>query len=269
MRANAGVAHGSLPVYLGMHMFDRFLDWFERHKYGVIGTLMLHTMLLFTFAISSVGQRNPPKPPEPIVLELQSDLPVEPAPEHPPPSGEQHISENVTNRTSNTTAEASAERPLSRAAQQRMAEQVDQDLHNMEKQEFERLAEERKAQGKEIVVPQLDPSKFDKNNYMEKPRKPVKVEGLTTVSYDLAGRTDIILDVPAYLCKGQGRVVVRVAVDRSGKVGKAELDPGASSTSDACMVDNALSSAGSARFSSSSSAAQPQRGTITYIFLAQ
>lgn len=252
-----------------MQMFDRFLDWFERHKYGVIGTLMLHTMLLFTFAMSSVGDRNPPKPPEPIVLELES----EPAPETAPPETkageEQSATMNVTNRTSNSTAEASAERPMSRAARERMAQQVDQDLHDMEQQEFARLAEERKAEGKEIVVPQLDPSKFDKSNYMEKPRKPVKVEGLTTVSYDLAGRTDIILEVPAYLCKGQGRVVVRVAVDRSGKVSKAELDLGTSSTSDACMVDNAVASASGARFSSSSTAAQPQRGTITYIFLAQ
>ena len=30
---------------------DRFLlDWFERHKYGVVGTLVLHTLVLFTLA---------------------------------------------------------------------------------------------------------------------------------------------------------------------------------------------------------------------------
>ena len=35
--------------------FDRFLDWFERHKYGVVGTLLLHTMLLFTVAVLRFG----------------------------------------------------------------------------------------------------------------------------------------------------------------------------------------------------------------------
>lgn len=104
---------------------------------------------------------------------------------------------------------------------------------------------------------------------MEKRAKPVKVEGLTTVSYDLVGRSDVRLDVPAYLCKGSGRVVVRVAVDRNGTVTRAELDVASTNTVDGCMVEHALSSASTARFSRALTAPQPQRGTITYLFLAQ
>lgn len=249
-----------------MPMLDRILDLFDRHKYGVIGTLMLHTMLLFFLNISNVDNRTAPGVPEPIEIDLSSDVP-EPAPPEPQPGDAQATAQEVTNRASNTTAEP--EQRLSRAAQERLAQNVDKDLHEMEKEEFDRLAEKRKAEGKEITVPQLDPSKFDKSNYMDKAPKPVKVKGLTTVSYDLVGRSDIILEVPAYLCKGSGKVVVRVAVDRTGQVTKAELDQAATTTVDACMVGNALSSAGGARFSSSTTAAQPQRGTITYIFLAQ
>ena len=40
--------------------FDRFLDWFERHKFGVIGTLLLHTVIMFVLAISQI--RTDPKP---------------------------------------------------------------------------------------------------------------------------------------------------------------------------------------------------------------
>jgi hypothetical protein len=32
-------------------MLTRFLDWFERHKNGVIGTLILHVLLLFALSI--------------------------------------------------------------------------------------------------------------------------------------------------------------------------------------------------------------------------
>ena len=39
-------------------MFDRFLDWFERHKFGVIGTLMLHTFMLFGMAMSKLPKEN-------------------------------------------------------------------------------------------------------------------------------------------------------------------------------------------------------------------
>lgn len=257
-----------------MPAYDRFLDWFDRHKYGVIGTLMLHTLLLAVFSLSSVGDRYPQQPPQSMALDLELAMPEpEPEPEQKEQaqlqSGQEAANQKVTNQASNTTAELSAERPMSRAAQERMAQQVDQDLHAMEQSEFARLAAERRAQGKDIVVPTLDTSKFNKRNYMDKTPKPVKVEGLTTVSYDLRGRTDLVLDVPAYLCKGQGKVVIRVAVDRDGGMNKAEVDAAASTTTNACMVDNALNSARGARFTSSSTADQPQRGTITYIFLAQ
>ncbi|MBS1943068.1 MAG: hypothetical protein JST38_19570 [Bacteroidetes bacterium] len=254
-----------------MSAYNSFLDWFDRHKYGVIGTLMLHTVLLAVFSLSSVGDRFPHPPPQGLALDLELAMP-EPEPakvEEVPQGQDQNVDPNVTNRASNSTAELSAEKPMSHAAQERMNERVDQDLHTMEQSEFARLAAERTAQGKDIAVPVLDTAKFNKRNYMDKAPKPVKVEGLTTVSYDLKGRTDLVLEVPAYLCKGHGKVVVRVAVDRTGAMSKAELDPAASTTTDACMVENALSSARGARFSSSSTADQPQRGTITYIFLAQ
>lgn len=250
-----------------MRMLDRILDLFERHKYGVIGTLMLHTVLLFFLNINTVDNRTAPAVPEPIEIDLSNNEP-EPPPPEPQPGEAPATPQDVTNRASNSTADPE-EQHLSRAAQERLAQNVDKDLHAMEKEEFDRLAEKRKAEGKEITVPTLDPSKFDKSNYTEKAPKPVKVKGLTTVSYDLVGRSDIVLEVPAYLCKGSGKVVVRVAVDRTGQVTKAELDQTSTTTVDACMVDNALSSAGGARFSNSTTAPQPQRGTITYIFLAQ
>ncbi|MBS1568038.1 MAG: hypothetical protein JST45_01215 [Bacteroidetes bacterium] len=256
-----------------MSAYDRFLDWFDRHKYGVIGTLMLHTLLLAVFSLSSVGDRYPQPPPQSMALDLELAMP-EPEPEPAKPAEmqagqEDPANQKVTNQASNTTAELSAEKPMSRAAQERMNERVDQDLHAMEQSEFARLAAERAAQGKDITVPTLDTTKFNKRNYMDKAPKPVKVEGLTTVSYDLKGRTDLVLEVPAYLCKGHGKVVIRVAVDRSGSMSKAEVDPMASTTTNDCMIENALASARGARFTSSSTAEQPQRGTITYIFLAQ
>lgn len=248
-----------------MSWLDRTLDLFDRHKYGIIGTLMVHTALMAVFVLGQIGR-------VPVVQEQAPvQLMIEDAPE--PEVEQQQENEApgqaaaVTNLASNITA--SVEPPMSRAAQERMARHVERDLLNMEKEEFDRLAEQRKEQGKEITVPELDPTKFDKSNYMEKPMKPVKVEGLTTVSYDLVGRAHIVLDVPAYLCKGKGKIVVHVAVDRTGQVSQAELDPAASTATTGCLAEQALRSATGARFSAAPNAAQPQRGTITYVFLAQ
>lgn len=242
-------------------MLDRTLDLFDRHKYGIIGTLMVHTALMAVFVLAQISGQEVVKEPPPILLVMD-----DPAPDLPEEQEDAGAAANVTNLASNLTARPE---PISKAAQARMARNVERELLDMEKDEFDRLAEQRKAEGKEITVPELDPSKFDKSNYMEKEPKPVKVEGLTTVSYDLVGRSDRVLNVPAYLCKGSGKVVVRVAVDRAGNVTKADLDPLASSTATSCMTEHALASASGARFSASAQAPQPQKGTITYIFLAQ
>lgn len=248
-----------------MNLLDRTLDLFERHKYGIIGTLMVHTALMFVMAISTIDRRTPEPAQEPIVLEFE-DLEEELM----PPSEEeaQAVPQQVTNLASNLTATPATAQQLSRRAQEQLAQNVEKELTDLERQEFERLAKERTEQGRDITIPKLDTTKFDKRNYMPKPTLPMKVEGLTTVAYDLAGRTDIVLEVPAYLCKGSGKIIVRVAVDRSGAVRKAELDPRSTSLT-GCMAEHAMASASGARFSASSTAEQPQRGTITYIFLAQ
>ncbi|MCC6839401.1 MAG: hypothetical protein IT230_04505 [Flavobacteriales bacterium] len=250
-----------------MSLFDRSLELFDRHKYGIIGTLMVHTLLMVVLNFSILHSAPVVPEEQPILMELESPGPEPEEAQQMPPEQGGTPATPVTNLASNVTAAASPQ--LSPAARQRLAERVEQDLLDMEKAEFERLAQQRKAEGKEIEMPMLDPSKFDKRNYMEQAPKPIKVEGLTTVAYDLVGRAHVVLEVPAYLCKGSGKIVVRVAVDRAGAVIKAELDPAASSALTGCMAENALLSASQARFSASATAQQPQRGTITYIFLAQ
>jgi hypothetical protein len=249
-------------------MTDRFLDWFERHKFGVVGTLMLHTFLMFFFAMGKLGglAEQEVAPPD---LELELAEPME-LPDQELVQSPQMQATEVKNLTGGSVGETQEFQPsLSRGAQERMASHVEEDLRAFEQAEFDRLAQERALRGEDVVVPQLDSSKWRKELYMPQQRKPVKAEGNTTVRYELPPRIHEILEVPAYLCKGQGRVVIRITVDRNGRVGKAELDAAATTTTDACMVDNALSSAQQAKFNQSSDAPDPQRGTITYTFLAQ
>ena len=61
-----------------------------------------------------------------------------------------------------------------------------------------------------------------------------------------------------------GKVVVRVAVDKSGKVTSATFEPTGSTTSDSALVEAAIAAAKRARFTESS--AFMQGGTITYIY---
>lgn len=73
------------------------------------------------------------------------------------------------------------------------------------------------------------------------------------------------LPMPYYPAGNKGgKVVIRVAVDREGKVTTATYEPKGSTTSDSALVEAAIAAAKRARFTES--AAFVQGGTITYIF---
>lgn len=243
-------------------MLNGFLNWFEEHKVGVIGTLALHTAALFIF--SMLYLRSTPREDE------VSDMRIEVISE---PEAEQLLQRmqeeadgaprQVTNLTSNITAEA---KPAYNA--QRLAERVEQELRALEQSERERLEQERAERGEQVRMPELDPSKWDKELYMDKAVQPVKVEGATTVWHDLKDRVRG-QGIPAYLCKDQGRVAIRVVVERDGSVRKAELDRAQSTHVDDCMLEQALTSAKRTRFNSSAAAPDPQTGTVYFLFMPQ
>ncbi|MCB0770533.1 MAG: hypothetical protein KDC00_09020 [Flavobacteriales bacterium] len=239
------------------------LDWFERNKLGVIGSLAMHSMLLFAFSMWQIST----SPAEGESSEMQMDvISADEAEdlmqriEHP----ELAPRTAVTNLTSNITAQHT----VPSYSPTRLAENVEHELREMEQQEFDRLAAERRARGEEVEMPQLDPSKWNKELYMEKAAEPVKVSGATTVWHDLQGRVRAE-DVPGYLCKEHGRVAIAVQLDRQGRVLKAEFDASQSAGADECMLEHALSSAKRARFNALGSAPDPQKGTVYFLFLPQ
>lgn len=254
-----------------MNRIDAFLDWFERHKYGIVGTVVLHTLVVFSLAMLHMRSEVD----EDEISELRVEM-APPMTEEEFKQLEQELEqgktptafEEVKSMSSNITADKVVQR-LDPATQQRISDRVENDLKAMEQAEFDRLAEERKARGEEIVMPTLDPSKWDKELYMDKAAEPVRVEGATAVWHDLKDRAEQRIHIPAYLCPGFGTVVVNVSVDRNGRVTRAEMDKARSSTSDACMAEHALSSAQSASFAPLAKAPDVQKGAIYYRFLPQ
>jgi len=244
-------------------MFDALLDWFDRNKVGIIGTLTVHTVLLFLLTVWSIRTTPREEDRSEMRLDVVSFEEAQEIIERMEEAWD-GVPEAVTNLTSNITAELA--KPSYSA--DRLAQRVEEDLRAMEQAEFDRLAEERRERGEEIEMPQLDPSKWDKEQYMDKAAEPVRVEGATTVWHDLQGRVRAN-DVPGYLCRAQGRVAVRVAVDRTGQVLRAEIDAARSSQADDCMTENALRSARRARFDPAPAASDPQIGTVYFLFLAQ
>lgn len=91
--------------------------------------------------------------------------------------------------------------------------------------------------------------------------------GNNGISYDLAGRGYQSIPRPKYDYQGEGKVVVEVSVDRSGKVIQAVSGIKGSTTLDEYLIRVAKEAALAAQFESKPEAPPIQKGTITYNFV--
>ncbi|MBQ9417763.1 MAG: TonB family protein [Bacteroidales bacterium] len=85
-------------------------------------------------------------------------------------------------------------------------------------------------------------------------------------NWNLTGRSAVNIAKPDYKSNEQGTVVVRVWVNRQGKVVRAEYEPKGSTIPGSSLRDKAVEAARQARFNADPKATEEQTGTITYIF---
>jgi hypothetical protein len=99
--------------------------------------------------------------------------------------------------------------------------------------------------------------------------KLVVYKGPTNIYFDLANRNQINLYVPVYKCQGNGQVVVNITVNQAGEVEDAEIDKQRSDNDD-CLFDAAYFAALHSKFNTDMvKAPTKQKGSITYLFVAQ
>ncbi|HRH38150.1 MAG TPA: ATP-binding protein, partial [Flavobacteriales bacterium] len=194
-------------------MVSGFLDWFERNKVGVIGTLTLHSLILFLLTMTKLENERDEEHRNEVRVDVMPELVAEEVVEN-IIRREQGLPEKVTNLTSNITAKV---RPY--INQQQLTEAVNNEVQAEAQAEMDRLKQERADRGEvDPTIPELDPSKWKKENYMSKPAEPVRHEGAMLVEHDLRDRVRGEAK-PGYLCKDQGRIVIRVSVERADHQG--------------------------------------------------
>jgi colicin import membrane protein len=93
--------------------------------------------------------------------------------------------------------------------------------------------------------------------------------GDNSISYSLQGRGFLALPKPKYEYQQEGKVVVEVSVDRSGKVVQANPGIKGSSTLNPDLLRIAKEAAMKASFQIKQDAPAIQKGTITYNFILQ
>jgi len=93
--------------------------------------------------------------------------------------------------------------------------------------------------------------------------------GSKGISFSLAGRNPLLLPKPDYNYQVEGKVVVEVTVDRLGNVTNAVAGVRGSTTLDENLLNAAKKAALRARFDTKPDAPAYQKGTITYHFMLQ
>ena len=85
-------------------------------------------------------------------------------------------------------------------------------------------------------------------------------------SFSLTGRSVRSLPSPAYRGNKQGKIVVKIWVDRIGNVTQVSAPEKGSTMTDAELVRTAKEAALKAKFSAKEDAPKVQTGTVTYVF---
>lgn len=246
-------------------------DWVYRHRVGLLTTVIIY--LIGTIAFLSYRIVLNTTPQQMIAIEFEKEQ--EPVKELTPEEiKEQQIEkiqqeafEKVQNKISDRNSKLNSDLKDSKKSQAseiyKEAERVNRELA-AGKEAYEKGMRSLEEMGKKDKSKPKEQSKSNE----EEGNQRQSVKGTVTVSYDLPGRTDVFLYLPAYQCQFGGTVVVAITVNRNGKVINAMVDKSSSSDDD-CITQMAVQAAYASKFNTSQSAPEKQKGTITYQFVAQ
>ncbi len=120
-----------------------------------------------------------------------------------------------------------------------------------------------------ILRAKAEEQKKEDDKEKESARMAANYKGPTRIYYDLQGRNHTYLPIPIYMCEGSGKVVLQIEVNQKGQVENASIMEGESTTRDECLIETALQTALISRFEANDNAPRIQKGTLTYLFVAQ
>ena len=152
----------------------------------------------------------------------------------------------------------SEEDPIRKAIEEQQLGSVEDLVAENEKtlEEHKKSLELAMAARKEQIKAQIEARENERNSK--------KGNRQSTVSYDLKGRNEVKIPNPVYTCDALGKIVLDIEVNSTGTIIKKEYNKKASTSSNGCLIDQALLYASDALFNSA--AIISQKGTITFNF---
>jgi len=244
------------------------VNWIYKHRVGLLTTVMIHLFIIVVFLTYQIIIHPVP------VDNVKIEIPDEELEELLKPQQEEvevieEEMENLTrakNRVSDINSELDASIPDRRHSN---VQKIYDDAQAVSKDVADNAEAYKKALAELEAMENTHKDNKQKEQKDEpKEKKTVHHQGNVTVSYDLAGRWDEYLYIPAYRCENAGIVVVAIAVDINGNVTHAAVTQ-TTSPEDNCINDMAVYAARSSKFNVSTTAPNPQKGSIRFQFEKQ
>lgn len=263
---------------------NNFIDFIERHKYGIIVTLFVHIMLFLYLQIKTYQEvvvydtwsyrYKDKQSPDDIIIDAE-DIMI----------NEESLTDDMFENekiTSFVSSEDDKREKEFKEGDRYSSYKGDAytNVREFEQEVIANLASKRaEKQSGEVGASDIDlkgdDGKADKENKSQQAEAGSEkaVAGKTMVKYELSGRkpfngNDWHVRNPGYTCGNvNGMVTVQIVVGQSGDVVSVKYLPEKSQGADACMIHQAEKYAKISRFNYDGTAPKTQEGTIQYLFV--
>lgn len=243
------------------------LDFIERHKIGILTTIIFHLLLITLFLVMQFGTLKQKTESKQVFIDfvdpeaLQKQ--IEQKKEEIKSLSQKEFLKNMQQEYLGHNLPVNEANPDAKQSIDKMVTDIRNEL-NIKDDQRQSIEKEKTVEKKEAQVTQKK-TEFTTNSKGER----IFFKGATTVSYFLEGRMHTYFPVPVYQCQGSGKVYMNIQVDQRGYVISASVDNAKSQITDECLIEAAKRAALTARFNEKAGAPDKQTGYITYIFIAQ
>lgn len=256
----------------------RLTDFIERHKYGIIITLMIHVGVFVYFQIATYEEvvlyeawdfrgKNVESPDD---IQISPDQ-IQTPQEHELFKPQEKVSSFVKNE--NDKRETSFEKDINYTSSEGSPESIEDEFFESLKNEVlgQKETQDSKKETNDNIETEQDKTNEKKSRQQSGSKE--AISGQTMVSYKLSNRhplnhNDWHVRNPGYTCGDvDGVVKVIIEVAQSGDVVDARILEGQTQNATPCMLEKAKEYALKSRFNYDGKADRKQQGVITYRFV--
>lgn len=237
-----------------------FLVLLEKHQNAILGTLIVHILIFVWLNIQNVSFYII-QPKEKVLATLDFTTPEN---NLIPKKSKENFTDNeivVTNAASNYDQE----KDMSASQKKALEEKVIEDVKEFEKKQFNDFGKDNPVKDNSP----LENEKIKDNSISKTVSKSLKKTSNATAKYFCENRNMILQKIPSYLCNQTGTVRLTIKVNPKGEVTDCKVDNSETSTSNQCLIENAINYAKNWKFNQDFSSTQRQEGWIEFIYLSQ